>query len=330
MSKVLMRLGKCAGALALGGALALTAGPAAAGEWEVRLPVQKTARISPQEPPAAPPAEGAAAVPAPAGKAAPKTALARAAEAAAVAAIPPKTTTVPAPEKTPAAAAPAAPVAKHSAPAPGLAEKNAPKPAAKEAAHALQPAPKPAAAKKSAKAAHSLSADPDALDAPVAESAPAPAAPAVSPVSAPKAAPGLDPKAAQLPPAKTDAPTPLALPAEGKWVGDVDVEFQENAIVLHAATNGAVERVTWFNLAEANGPRKLAVDLRGPWRKKGASVLRYEVGPVKNVVVGEHEDRLRISLEFRAGAVTKELEPVLVRGENGLRLTIPLAVRLAH
>jgi hypothetical protein len=45
--------------------------------------------------------------------------------------------------------------------------------------------------------------------------------------------------------------------------------------------------------------------------------------------VGEHEDRLRLSVEFRSGAVGKELDPVLVRGAQGFNLTIPLAVRLA-
>ena len=154
-------------------------------------------------------------------------------------------------------------------------------------------------------------------------------APATSKAS--KAAPvaAIDPKASVLPPASTASPTPLALPTGGKWVGDVRVEFLAESIVLHAATNATAERVTWFNLADRDGPRKLAVDLRGPWRKKGASVLRFDTGPVKSVVVGEHEDRLRFSVEFRDGAVAKELTPELERGPQGLSLTIPLAVRLA-
>lgn len=307
---------------ALAGVLVLGAGQGIAAEWQVRMPVQKTARIAPQgeaakgetpadgmygDKPAAKSAgaaamkEGAKSAP----KAAPKTALARAAEAAAVSASP-KVNSPAAPEKgAPGNTAAAKPEAKTEAKPLALAKKNA----------------KPAAT--------ALSADPDATGA-VQTSTQTPALTA-APAKAAKPAPAvvIDPKAKLMPPAPAGAPTPLALPASGKWVGDVDVEFQAENIVLRAATNTEVERVTWFNLNEASGVRKLAVDLRGPWHKKGASVLRFDVGPVKHIVVGEHEDRLRLSVEFRSGAVGKELDPVLVRGAQGFNLTIPLAVRLA-
>ncbi|MHC1752628.1 hypothetical protein [Humidesulfovibrio sp.] len=334
LRRLRMKAGAASFACALAAVLTLDAGQAVADEWQVRMPVQKTARIAPLADPAdaqnaSAPAQPGTSAP----KAAPKTALGRAAEAAAVAKSAAKPGTAkPAADKSlaekTAADAPAAPVAakpeakaaadKHVSAKPGAdkmpADKNA---AAAAAAAVVKPAAEPASPDKSAKSAAAPTKDTKA-SAPATSKAPKPA-----PVAA------IDPKASVLPPAASASPTPLALPGDGKWVGDVRVEFQAESIILHAATNAAVERVTWFNLADPDGPRKLAVDLRGPWRKKGASVLRFETGPVKSVVVGEHDDRLRLSVEFRAGAVAKELSPVLERGPQGLSLTIPLAVRLA-
>lgn len=330
MTNVLKRLRDKTGAGlwvgVLAGMLALGAGQGLAAEWQVRMPVKKTARIAPQpdadreaksaagkygdkpaaKSPAVPPAAAKQAA-----KPAPKTALGRAAEATAVSA-------------APKSGSPLA--AEKSAPEKGLAAKPADKSAAaspdskvSDASAAKPSATPPAQAKRSAEPAFSAAANGSA------------SAPAIAPVpaKAPKPAPVVDPKARLMPPAPAAAPTPTPLPESGKWVGDVDVEFQAENIVLRAATNSEVARVTWFNIAAPSAPRKLAVDLRGPWRKKGASILRFDVGPVKHVVVGEHGDRLRLSVEFRSGAVVKDLDPVLVRGPQGLSLTIPLAVVLA-
>lgn len=341
MTNVLKRLREKAGGAPCAGVLAavllLGAGPGIAAEWQVRMPVQKTARIAPQgetaqgekpaeglygdKPAAKAPAKAAEAAKSEApAKSAPKTALGRAAEAAAS----PKTGPHAAAEKSGGAQAAQEKVAAPAPAKPGV--KTEPKPEAKPLAQANAPAKKGPAPGKSAPGA--LAADPDASSPAQAgtQTPPLVAAPAKAAKSAPAA---LDPKAKLMPPAPADAPTPLALPTTGKWVGDVHVEFQAENIVLHAATNAEVQRVTWFNLSEASGARKLAIDLRGPWHKKGASVLRFDVGPVKHIVVGEHEDRLRLSVEFRAGAVARELDPVLVRGAQGFSLTIPLAVRLA-
>lgn len=351
--KGLKRLQAGIGIAAVAGALALGTGPAFAAEYEVRMPVEKTVRLAPPDDAAAPAAKPDAPKP-DAAKAdgakssAPKTALGRAAEAAAANASKPAAPKAAAPAVKPAEAAPTVKSAE-TAPAPV-------KPADKSADK-----PKPVAKAKKAKPAqdanaHALSADPDALaeesgvvhvpsgapipvpapgTAPgVAESAPATDKPSAKPVAkavpAPKPEPRIDPKASVMPPASAGTPTPLALPADGQWVGDVDIEFQADRIILRAATNAAVERVTWFNLTNPAEPRKLAVDLRGSWRKKGNAVLRYDTGPVKAVVTGEHPDRLRLAVEFRDGAVAPQLEPVLENGPKGVSLTIPLAVRLAR
>lgn len=315
MMNALSWLRECVRALPLAGIIALGAGPAWAAEYEVRMPVERTARLAPLgDAPESKPAAKPEAKPE-ASKAAPKTALGRAAEAAAQAAVP----------------------AKINSPAPAAAP---PAPKAAKPVAATQ-------AKKNAKpvdvGSHALSADPDAAGEALVTHVPSgppipvpvPGAPASAPVATPAKAPKpapvvvVDPKARIMPPAPAGTPVSTPLPGDGQWVGDVDVEFRTDSIVLRAATNGAVERVTWFNLADPGAPRKLAVDLRGTWRKKGGAVVRFDTGPVKNVVVGEHPDRLRLAVEFRDGAVAPVLEPKLETGPKGVSLTIPLAVRLA-
>lgn len=319
LKRLRMKSGAACFACALAAVLTLGAGQALADEWQVRMPVQKTARIAPLPDPDD--ARNASQPETPAPKAAPKTALGRAAEAAAAA----KSAAKPSTDKS---AADKSLAEKTAADAPAAAKpeaKSAPdkrvagKPSADKmpSAAAVKPVVEPATPGKGVKPAAAPAREPK-------PSAPAsPKAPKPAPVAV------IDPKASVPPPASTARPTPLALPADGKWVGDVRVEFLAESIILHAATNAAVVRVTWFNLAAPGEPRKLAVDLRGPWRKKGSSVLRFDTGPVKSVVVGEHEDRLRLSVEFRDGAVAKELTPVLERGPQGLSLSIPLSVRLA-
>lgn len=355
------RTGRAARAVALCAPLALCAallaGPAQAADYELRMPVQKTARMAaPGE------ADGKDAKPAKdarpqqdAPKAAPKSALARAAEAAANSAAPPQETsaslnaTAPKPAKkhAPATAhpqehaAPAASAAGGEAPAhaggrtvvsagapipvkipsgPATAAEQSPGKSADQAAEQSpgKPAPQPAPVAK-AKPTAKPAAQPADKPAPKPEARPAPKPEA-------KPAAKVDPKALQMP-APAPAAAPVALPAQGLWVGGVEVEYRESAVLLRLATTGPVERVTWFNVAE---PRRLACDLRGQWRKKGPAVIRFETGPVKHIIVGEHPDRLRLSLEFREGAVAPVIEPKIEQGERTLSLTIPLAVKLAR
>jgi hypothetical protein len=183
--------------------------------------------------------------------------------------------------------------------------------------------PKPEARKPEVHKAEASKAKP----APLAVAKPEPKAepaPAPKPAPKPKPEPKIDPLALQMPPAPAPH-EPLALPEVGQFAGDLELEFQSDRILLRAATNGPVERVTTFGVP---APRKLAVDLRGPWRKKGGSVLRYDTGPVKSIVVGEHPDRLRLSVEFREGAVAPDMQPKVEIGQTGVTVTIPLAVQL--
>lgn len=205
-------------------------------------------------------------------------------------------------------------------PTPAAKAKPAPKPEAK-------PKPKPTAAPTGEPTVTpTVTPDSKPEGKPEPKLAPAPAPkPKPAPVPAPVPVPVVDPKALETPQGPSNAVEPVTLPTDasaGLLVGDIRLEFQPNQVVVHVATNAPVERVTHFNMA---APRKLALDLRGQWRKKGGVVLRYDTGPVKVAVVGEHPDRLRLSLEFRQGAVRPEVSPVVEPGPTGVKLTIPLA-----
>lgn len=304
-------LGTGISALAL--ALFFCPDAALAGEWELRLPVQKTARMTlPEQPaPATTDSGPAAADKRASAPEAPKTALGRAAEAAAAAE---KAAGKPArtPEAKPAPVKPAP-----AQPAPAVTGPDA----------APTAAPHRASAQKTAGAKAQTPQDDSRKSEATKAAAADSAAKAAAAKAALAAAPAVDPKALAMPQPRPQG-TPLPLPPDGKWVGDIVLEFQPDRVIVHADTNAAVERVTWFNLAAPDAPRKLAVDLRGPWRKKGGTLLRYDTGPVKTVVVGEHQDRLRLSIEFRNGAVSREFAPELVKEAESLRVSIPLAVRL--
>lgn len=310
------------GSLAGGLAAVALATNAWSAEYEVRMPVEKTVRIAPigeTDDQAKAAAEKAATEKAAkqADKA-PKTALGKAAEAAA------------AQEK---AQEKAQAKAKTPEPAPEKAAKEAYAKAAKTAApEKAKPKAKPAA-KKNVKPALAISADPDGQEPKDLQAAPSaavqepqaePAPKAAKTAKSAKAAPTLDPKGAVLPaaPATTG---PIALPADGLWVGELSVRYEAHRVILHAASSKAVEHVTWFNQAE---PRKLALDLRGEWRKKGAHVLRVDSGPVKNIIVGDHPDRLRLAVEFRDGVVPASVDPKVETAPDGVTIIIPLAVEL--
>lgn len=328
MHEMLKRWGMTIGTLHMAAAVAcglgLRPGPALAAEYEVRMPVEKTARISLMGEPESKPApkatlSGPAAAPkASAVKAAedkaqdergpvvkaPKTALAKAAEAAAHNAAP-----------APDAAKPAPKAHKPSAP-PASADKPDKPSKSAQAAKAVVAEKAP----KAAPAVSSAAASPDASQ-------------TLTETPAPKAKPAkpalrVDPLASVLP-QDLQQPAPVALPGEGKWTGEPELEFQAENLVLRVPTNGAVERVTWFNLTDPAGPRKLACDLRGPWKRKGGKLREFASGPVKAIAVGEHPDRLRLALEFRDGAVRPDLDPKVELGPQGVTLTIPLATPLA-
>ncbi|MDR3640902.1 MAG: AMIN domain-containing protein [Humidesulfovibrio sp.] len=284
-------------------ACGVTAGSGFAAEYEVRMPVEKTVRISPlgdvQDQDVAKPAPAKSVAAKPSGDTPEK-------------AVPGKT-------------APAAASNATSQP-----ERKGVTPSTKNGAAPAKPV-KPAAKRKE-KREPVASVDAGSDTAPGAAKAPAPkSTPSTSALAKPAPPkpepPKLDPKASVMPAAATAAGSAAPLPADGQWVGDLNATFEEQGISLHAATNAAVSHVTWFNQAE---PRKLAIDLHGEWRKKGDHVLRFDTGPVKNIIVGEHPDRLRLAVEFRDGAVLPAVEPKITTGPDGVFITIPLAVRLAR
>lgn len=305
--------GSCSGALA-------------AGEYELRMPVEKTARITPGGDAERQDKAKAKALPQPA-KATPKTAMGRAVEAAASSAAPPLETSASEAEPTktvkirkskPEAKADAKHAAKGETEQHSGSEAHA-APAGRTVVSAGAPIPVKI---PDSPASDAASAEPKRPAKAVAKAAPHPAAEAKT-----KPAPQVDPLALKIPAAPEKAAPLPALPSDGLWLGGVSVDYHESALVLRLATNAQIERVTWFNVAE---PRRLALDLRGQWHKKGPMLLRFDSGPVKHILVGEHPDRLRLSLEFRDGAVAPMLDPKIETGEQGASLTIPLAVKLSR
>lgn len=223
------------------------------------------------------------------------------------------------------AAKPAKP-AETAEPTPAPAKAEAPKPEArKPEAPKADPAktPVPVAEPKPAPAPKAAAKAKPKADAPQPADTDAAKAPEAKPAPKPKPEPTVDPLALEVP--VQPAREAVALPGDGKLVGEVELEFLQDRIVLRATANGPVERVTHFGLT---APRKLALDMRGGWRKKGGTVLRFDTGPVKAVVTGHHPDRLRLAVEFREGAVAPDMQPVVELGPRGFTATIPLAVRL--
>lgn len=213
--------------------------------------------------------------------------------------------------------------AKAPAPKPATPKPVAPKPVAPKTEKKPAAAPAPGLA-DNATAPVAVKPTPAAKPAPGSDNATAPA-PAPVPKPAPK--PYVDPVAFVMPAAPAGgAPAHVELPGDkagGLFLGDLSIEFQHTRIILRAATSQEVERVTHFYLKDL---RRLALDLRGQWRRKGPAALRYDTGPVKHVVSGEHQDRLRLVVEFREGAVRPDLDPVVVREPGGgVTVTIPLA-----
>lgn len=310
MSAALRRLGDrlavAACAAGISAALGLCAGTALAADYEVRLPVNKTVRMLPVS--EAENATNAATSP------------------AASAAVSPARPAAPSPAVKPPVKASAKPSAKPAA-------KPSPKPAAKQAKPAARPARQvePSggvrAGTESVKPEHEPKAGKKAAR--HAAAAPAEAGTAAAESAAPQAA--KKPAASKAlavegagKPGETISTGALgALPADGLWVGEVAVSIEKRSVVVRADTNKKADHVTWFNQTD---PRKLAIDLRGQWRSKSRErVLRFAAGPVKNLVVGQHEDRVRLSVEFREASVAPDVTPQVEPQSAGLVVTIPLA-----
>ncbi|MBN2141395.1 MAG: AMIN domain-containing protein [Desulfovibrionaceae bacterium] len=136
-----------------------------------------------------------------------------------------------------------------------------------------------------------------------------------------------EPKPAAQPKAQAE-PAPAAQAASPAAVGSgrpgvvkgLSLTQEAGGVRIELATDCPVDKVTYFNLFE---PRRLAVDLHGQWKKPGRAVYRFKAGPIKDVRVGEHRDRLRLVLDFREPGPKAVLNPELKPGETGLEILIP-------
>ncbi|WP_207260940.1 AMIN domain-containing protein [Desulfovibrio sp. Huiquan2017] len=69
-------------------------------------------------------------------------------------------------------------------------------------------------------------------------------------------------------------------------------------------------------------PRRLVVDILGPWRYRGVNVLRSE-GAVKHLVLGEHPDHFRMVVHFRTPP-KKPVMPDIKKAGDELHVLVPL------
>lgn len=96
------------------------------------------------------------------------------------------------------------------------------------------------------------------------------------------------------------------------------VKADDDGATLSARLQGKAGRTTWFYLPD---PGRLIIDIHGPRETVGPAVYRFDSGPVKHVVIGEHPDRLRLAVVLRS-PVPEAVRPVLSPSEEGLSISI--------
>ena len=137
-----------------------------------------------------------------------------------------------------------------------------------------------------------------------------------------------EPSAAAVPPASADgerqaaAPQPEQSGDGGNSVGtlvSMAPTVQKDLLTLHLVTTVKAGKVTRFVL---NDPGRVVVDLRGEWENKAGNVLRFGDSFISRVVVGLHDDRLRLVFHFTDENVRFQGLPEFVPTENGLDIFI--------
>lgn len=88
---------------------------------------------------------------------------------------------------------------------------------------------------------------------------------------------------------------------------------------LLAELSQKADRTTWFYLPESG---RLIIDIHGRRTTVGPPVYRFETGPVKHVVIGEHPDRLRLAVVLRA-PLPHSVKPTLKPVADGLNIFLP-------
>ena len=135
--------------------------------------------------------------------------------------------------------------------------------------------------------------------------------PASEPASAPEPAPTSEKQAASAKAAETGYVTGLRL-----------MHGQGGAMLtLVVDTTRTPGDVTYFSLPDKG---KVAIDLHGAWAKRGASIKRFDMGPVRHVIAGRHPDRLRLVVQY-AEPFQARPKLGLAPREGGLDVTLPAA-----
>lgn len=112
-------------------------------------------------------------------------------------------------------------------------------------------------------------------------------------------------------------------PALGGVVKKIALRSTDDDFAVTITAKGPVGDTTYLNLSN---PRRLVIDLRGPWKLGTKNVVRSATGMVKHIVVGVHKDRVRLVLHFRKPP-TSRLEPKFERIGNKLVVSATVSGR---
>ncbi|MFH1019074.1 MAG: hypothetical protein V1782_00475 [Pseudomonadota bacterium] len=112
------------------------------------------------------------------------------------------------------------------------------------------------------------------------------------------------------------------LKAPGKLLGHT-FRLTEQGFKATFLTDRAVPEPKAFFFS---GPAMWVVDLPGNWRNASTRVSAIEHGFISQLVIGEHQDHLRLSFHFReANQLHPAESPVIIRGVNGFTVIVPPA-----
>lgn len=97
-------------------------------------------------------------------------------------------------------------------------------------------------------------------------------------------------------------------------------EREENRWELVLKTDRRIETIYWFHMSD---PPLTAIDLMGSWGTNLPERIAQQSGPVNRIVLGEHHDRLRVSLLYKKGPQPKHT-PSFMRIPGGIKVTFDL------
>ncbi len=120
-------------------------------------------------------------------------------------------------------------------------------------------------------------------------------------------------------PVKAAPSAPALMQGEAGEIKALKFQTGTNRFDMSVSTYGTPDKVTFFYL---DNPRRLAINIAGPWRNAAQRNEDISTGPISRVAVGEHPDYVRITLHFRDPNAPKPGDPVLTKAKDGLTMVL--------